>query len=143
MWPEPKIIKNKRLRKEKIPSVVTSKDWQIYYEKKENEKKDKEEEKIKRAEERKKKKELLEQLKFQKINRKIKENKEQSNRHEKKKKSRLYNKRDISSDSEASQEWEESEHNSDDDISFSDIENRENYKENDYIIVSFPGKKNL
>lgn len=55
-WPE-EIGSNKKRKREKIPSAITSEIWQEYHKKKEMEKKNKLEEKERKAEERKRKKE--------------------------------------------------------------------------------------
>jgi hypothetical protein len=51
-WPQPIQTATKTKKKEKIPSVVTSKNWQQYYENKENLKKEQKEMTKKRLEER-------------------------------------------------------------------------------------------
>lgn len=60
-WPKEKQNHTKKRKTEKIPSVITSKQWQEYYDSKEKKKREEIELKQKRAEERKKKKEEKEQ----------------------------------------------------------------------------------
>ncbi|KAG5871358.1 hypothetical protein JTB14_019755 [Gonioctena quinquepunctata] len=144
----------KRRRKEKIPSVITSRTWHNYYEKKEQEKRDKELQKLKRVKERQKKQELRKvEMETKRKNRlALKENKNKSKDKVKKKKIRQ---KDSSSDSTEDEEWEES-GSTVDDISLneeqndSDLENicRKTeqdfaFKEGDFVLVSFPGKKKL
>lgn len=133
-WPEEKKIMNRKRNKEKIPSVVSSQQWQIYHEKKELAKKKLEEEKKKRAEERLRKKEEKEEL-----------TREKKMQKQKKKEAQLCKKRIVSSDSETEEEWEES-GDSLDDISEEDIDNQyyspyDQVKEGESVLVAFPGKK--
>lgn len=161
-WPGPRQTKqSKRAKKEKVPSVITAKKWQEYHEKKQREKAAQEEIKKKNAEERKRKKEEQE---------KIKREKQEKKQLEKIKTCKVKKRKaHSSSDSDSYEEWQES-GNSLDDISFSwnesldqdskvsedeeqnsesNSEKEDNkrhssthlYKEGDYIIVSFPGKK--
>ncbi|KAI8438889.1 hypothetical protein MSG28_011222 [Choristoneura fumiferana] len=76
-WPENWMDSNKkRMKREKIPSTVTSKAWKEYHEKKETEKNKKQQEKDERARQRIEKKKLKEQLTNEKNNKsKIKKTK--------------------------------------------------------------------
>lgn len=61
-WPENIDSNKKKMKREKIPSTVTSKAWKEYHEKKESEKKKKQQEKEERAKQRIENKKLKEQL---------------------------------------------------------------------------------
>lgn len=72
-WPENCMVSNKkRMKREKIPSTVTSKAWKEYHEKKEIEKNKKQQEKDERARQRIAKKKLKEQLTNEKKDKKSK-----------------------------------------------------------------------
>lgn len=146
MWPDPTSTKKKRPGREKIPSIVTSKQWQEYYQKKEDKKK---------------------MMKWKK-NRELKRGRKKGTKtrdtvgkkKNKPKKIKKSKRDSSSSDTEASEEWESS-GNTDDDISLFDMSNvdkenisfsetaleenhepsRYDYKENEYILAEFPGKK--
>lgn len=135
-WPEPKPVKHTKRLREKIPSVVTSKQWQLYYEGKENKKRTDELQRQIKAEERQKKKANQEKLK-------------QEKKLTKQSKKNIRKRQNHSSDSESSEEWKPS-GSSEDEISSlgSTNENQNiinttgsNFRENDYIIAKFPGKK--
>lgn len=136
-WPTPKENSKKRM-KEKVPSVITSIEWQRYYENKERKKAVLEEEKKRRAEERKKKKEETEEARKLKTDNKL--DKKRQKTLKKKSKKTDYN-------SSTEEEWVES-GDSIDDIS-DEFGNDENecleqesiIKQSDYVIVNFPGKK--
>lgn len=80
-WPEPRSNKqNKRIKREKLPAVITSDAWIAYHENKENAKKKLQVEKEKRAKEREEKKilkEINEQLKKKKKRQELKKRKVQ------------------------------------------------------------------
>lgn len=160
-WPENTQKAGKRRPRENVPSVVTSKQWQEYHEKKKEAKLQKEKLKLERAEQRRLKKEQTEIAKRLKIKMKI----------ENRKKPRSYRKRKISvsSDSEDDEEWIESGSSMDDVTLLPDDEShtsdeveeenentlatenkkrneetgKMSYKKGDFVLVSFPGKKKV
>lgn len=133
-WPEQVNSKNKR-KKEKLPSAITSEEWQHYHLRKENEKRKKEEEKKQKAELRQMKKEEKENQKQKAPKRKRKE----------------------STDSTDDEEWIESGSSLDDvsldeavtqeepmSLSDSDLNRNLSYddiKVGDFILVNFLGGK--
>lgn len=149
-WPGPKPSKSKKYKKEKVPSVTTSKSWQMYYQKKELKKKELEEAKKKRLEDRKRKKELNQVQKD--LNKDKKENSTNI------KKTLEKRKRQHISSSSSEEDWVPS-GNSSDDIEETyfipenependgllniDTDERVEYKEGDYILVGFPGKNRI
>lgn len=139
-WPTPK-QNSKGRKKEKVPSVVSSLEWQRYHEKKEKTKTELEDQKKRRAEERKKKKEETEKARKLKTDKKLL--KKSKNIIKNKLKKTDYN------SSTTEEEWVES-GDSTNDISdeVTDEENEEErneeesrVKQGDYVIVKFPGKK--
>lgn len=151
-WPTPK-QNSKGRRKEKVPSVVSSLEWQRYHENKEKKKTELEVEKKSRAEERKRKKEETEKARKLKTDKKLVKKSIIKNIIKNKFKKTDYN------SSTTEEEWVES-GDSADDISdeVADEENKEErneeernkeerneeesrIKQGDYVIVKFPGKK--
>lgn len=145
-WPEPKMKVMKKRKTERIPAVVSSKDWQKYYENKEKKKRELEEAKARRVEERKKKQEQkLLVLQKQKTIKKLKS---------------LYTKRrsrkvQCNDSSSSDEEWCASESSTDEIISknnsdaeranlldnFEDRDLELSVKEGDYLLVKFTGEK--
>lgn len=134
-WPEQKDIKNKRRKKEKVPFVASSKEWQEYHKKKEDEKRAKEMEKKRKAEERLKRKEE----KVKEAQAKLKEKEKKRYLIERK----MKREKAWSSDSETEEEWVESGSSIDDISDFENIkENKSNdVQKGDFILTKFPGKK--
>lgn len=159
-WPENTEKPGKRRSKEKIPSVVTSKQWQEYHEKKEEAKLQKEKLKLERAEARRLKKEQSEIAKILK-----KQTKTENCRKKKTHKKRTIS---VSSESEDEEEWIESGSSMDDISLLPDDESHtsddgevvnadtvitekdtvtkgkneeKSYKNGDFVLVSFPAKK--
>lgn len=135
-WPEPKPATSRKRKVEKIPAVVTSKEWQCYHENKENKKLLLLAEKKKRTEERQKKKQENDILKKEKL-----EQRKKNKTTEKKRKppTRKYS---SSIDDES---WVES-GSSIDDLSSEEQNDEEpeeetvnGYREGEYILVKFPG----
>lgn len=137
-WPEPKPATTKKRKVEKIPAVVTSKEWQGYHENKENKKLRLLEEKKKRAEERQKKKQENDLLKKEKL-----EQRRKQKTIEKKQKSSMRKRKYSSSTDEES--WVESGSSIDDLSSEEEFDEEPNeetvngYKEGEYILAKFPG----
>ena len=145
-WPTPKDNIKKR-KKEKVPAVISSIEWQKYHEDKEKKKAELEEQKIRKAEERRKKKEQNEEFKKKAASKIAK--KKQKLLLKRNKKTDLYN------DTSSEEEWVESGDSLDDlseehQDSEEEIENVNMEKENcnaikqgDYVLVKFPGKKSF
>ncbi|CAK1579786.1 unnamed protein product [Parnassius mnemosyne] len=140
-WPTPKENCKKR-KKEKIPSVASSLQWQKYHESKEKKKTELEEEKKRKAEERKMKKKQNEEARQLKTAHKL------ANKNLKTVKKKINN-TEYSSDTSTDTEWVESgdsmddvsdEHENDDEENVW-LEQEEDIKQSDYVIVNFPGKK--
>lgn len=144
-WPTPKENSRKRT-KEKIPSVISSTQWQLYYENKDRKKNEMEEKKKRRLEERREKKQKNEE------ERKLRAAQKVAKKSQKvvKKKS---NKTDNCSDSSTEEEWIESGDSLDDLTDEHEIDNEDEnlyageevmevkITPGDYVIINFPGKK--
>lgn len=96
MWPDTPKKKMSKRKKEKIPSVVTSEEWQKFHEMKATKKKEVEELKQKRKEEREAKKRLREEEAIQRKENKAKKVEESVKKNKRKKK------RDTSDESDTS-----------------------------------------